>query len=299
MKCLNIAEPSVEDAKDLTQEAFVKAFTSLNSFDLNQRFLPWLRKITTNLCISWLRKQKRYCQTAESNDNATLKIVDPSPTPDVMVERKDLHDALNDAVRQLPAKYRAVVVLCYFEGLTYKEIAATLDISVAAVEMRFQAFIAPKNHPDEKLPAQLPKTPPSLANSHIISRTRVQEFVNFPATIPLWLNPGYLLQEIRYIKNHSALHLIYTNGIDSISLFEGPMGGETQGGDTNIMSIRDFREYLAYNTQRSNSLLAWQYDGVGFALVSSERLPRLMRLVEEIQKQMPEVISGENRRLSS
>jgi hypothetical protein len=171
-------------------------------------------------------------------------------------------------------------------NIIYYEISGT-----SPQNMRFQAFIVPKNQPNEKLPAQLPQTPPSLADSHIIPKARVQEFVDFPATIPLWLNPGYLLQEIRYIENHSVLQLVYTNGIDSVSFFEVAIGGKARYNHTNGISMRDFREYLAY-TQSSASVLAWQRDGIAFALVGNKPLHRLMRLVEEMQKQTPKVRNG-------
>ncbi len=122
------------DAEDLTQEVFVRVFRSLSSYTPGT-FEGWLHRITTNLFLDQARrKQKiRFDPLAEDADQ---RLPGRTPTPE-----RALHDQLFDAdvetaLAQLPPDFRAAVVLCDIEGLSYEEIAGILDVKLGTVRSR-------------------------------------------------------------------------------------------------------------------------------------------------------------------
>ncbi|HET7328995.1 MAG TPA: RNA polymerase sigma factor SigE [Nocardioidaceae bacterium] len=122
------------DAEDLTQEVFVRVFRSLNSYTPGT-FEGWLHRITTNLFLDQARRKQRIRFDALPED-ADQRMPGRSPAPE-----HALHDALFDsdvelALAALPADFRAAVVLCDVEGLTYEEISAVLGIKLGTVRSR-------------------------------------------------------------------------------------------------------------------------------------------------------------------
>lgn len=130
--------PNAETAKDLSQEIFIKAFRALPNFKRQSAFYSWLYRIATNLCIDFIRQQKRG-QTlsfedlpAGSNDEVVLNDVNPLP-PD-QLETQELGQIIGQAVQQLPPKQQHVFNLRYHDGLQLKEIAARLDRSEGTIK---------------------------------------------------------------------------------------------------------------------------------------------------------------------
>lgn len=130
--------PNAETAKDLSQEIFIKAFRALPNFKRQSAFYSWLYRIATNLCIDFIRQQKRG-QTlsfedlpAGSNDEVALNDVNPLP-PD-QLETQELGQIIGQAVQQLPPKQQHVFNLRYHDGLQLKEIAARLDRSEGTIK---------------------------------------------------------------------------------------------------------------------------------------------------------------------
>jgi RNA polymerase sigma factor (sigma-70 family) len=121
------------DAEDLTQEVFVRVFRSLSSYTPGT-FEGWLHRITTNLFLDQVRRKARIRFDALPDDAERLASADPSPA-ERYDDRLFDHD-VQSALDALPPDFRAAVVLCDLEGLTYEEIAATLGIKIGTVRSR-------------------------------------------------------------------------------------------------------------------------------------------------------------------
>jgi len=122
------------DAEDLTQEVFVRVFRSLSSYTPGT-FEGWLHRITTNLFLDQARRRQKIRFDA-LGDDAEQRLPGRAPTPE-----RALYDQLFDAdvekaLAELPPDFRAAVVLCDIEGLSYEEIAAILDVKLGTVRSR-------------------------------------------------------------------------------------------------------------------------------------------------------------------
>lgn len=133
---------NTEDARDLTQEAFVKAFRNLKSFRLESSFYTWLYRIAMNLAIDHTRKQKRR-ETKEFDEEIGTRDGDGgisdlhrSQSPRKALERKQLMSAINEALQKLPDEQRQIVVLREVQGLSYREISEVMDIPEGTVMSR-------------------------------------------------------------------------------------------------------------------------------------------------------------------
>ena len=133
---------NAEDARDLTQEAFVKAFRNLKSFRLESSFYTWLYRIAMNLAIDHTRKQKRREtkefdeQVGTRNSEGDLSEIHRAESPRKALERKQLMAAINDALQKLPEEQRQIVVLREVQGLSYREISEVMDIPEGTVMSR-------------------------------------------------------------------------------------------------------------------------------------------------------------------
>ncbi|MFI1963993.1 RNA polymerase sigma factor SigE [Streptomyces pathocidini] len=122
------------DAEDLTQEVFVRVFRSLSTYTPGT-FEGWLHRITTNLFLDMVRRRQRI-RFDSLGDDAAERLASREPSP-----QQEIHDAHFDAdVQQaldtLAPEFRAAVVLCDIEGLSYEEIAATLGVKLGTVRSR-------------------------------------------------------------------------------------------------------------------------------------------------------------------
>ena len=133
---------NAEDARDLTQEAFVKAFRNLKSFRLESSFYTWLYRIAMNLAIDHTRKQKRREtkefdeQVGTRNSEGDLSEIHRAESPRKALERKQLMAAINDALQKLPEEQRQIVVLREVQGLSYREISEVMHIPEGTVMSR-------------------------------------------------------------------------------------------------------------------------------------------------------------------
>ncbi len=128
-----------EDASDLTQDAFIRAYQGLGDFKSQCQFYSWLYRITVNLCIDFLRKKSRSeVLLYDSDDSGELpmaNIADPrSESPAKAVENKELRAHIRRAVRRLPPKQRQIFVLRHWNGLSLKDIAAVVGRSDGTVK---------------------------------------------------------------------------------------------------------------------------------------------------------------------
>jgi RNA polymerase sigma factor (sigma-70 family) len=125
---------NVHDAEDLTQEVFVRVFRSLSTYTPGT-FEGWLHRITTNLFLDQVRRKKRIRFDALAED-ADAGLPGREPDPSRAYDDTHLDDDVQAALDALPPDFRAAVVLCDIEGLTYEEIAATLGIKLGTVRSR-------------------------------------------------------------------------------------------------------------------------------------------------------------------
>jgi RNA polymerase sigma-70 factor (ECF subfamily) len=126
-----------EEARDICQEAFLKAYRALGGFKREARFSSWMYQIALNLCRDRLRRRKGRT-LVPIDDMGALDELRPGLHGDAAgdVESRDLAQLVSRAVGTLPADQREVIVLKEYEGLTFTEIAETLQVPVSTVKTR-------------------------------------------------------------------------------------------------------------------------------------------------------------------
>jgi RNA polymerase sigma factor (sigma-70 family) len=122
------------DAEDLTQDVFIRVFRSLSTYTPGT-FEGWLHRITTNLFLDQVRRKQRIRFDALADD-AAERLSGREPAPDNALTEQMLDADVQAALDDLAPDFRAAVVLCDIEGLSYEEIAATLDIKLGTVRSR-------------------------------------------------------------------------------------------------------------------------------------------------------------------
>jgi RNA polymerase sigma-70 factor (ECF subfamily) len=129
---------NAHDAEDIAQEAFISAYRSIGSFDINRKFAPWLLKIAANLSIDHIRKRRIQSvplDTLEETldyDIGSASYNEPDPLG--MAEASELSQLVEQGLTKLPPNYRAAMTLYYTEELTYSEVAHVLDIPIGTVK---------------------------------------------------------------------------------------------------------------------------------------------------------------------
>jgi RNA polymerase sigma-70 factor (ECF subfamily) len=128
-----------EDVEDLTQEAFIKAFNSLDKFDRQFAFSTWLYKIASNNCIDYLRKKKLSTFSIDKDiesddDDFKFEIPDHDTKPDRNILDTERKKVLLDAINGLPDKYKTVILLRHNDEMEYEEIAKKLRLPLGTVK---------------------------------------------------------------------------------------------------------------------------------------------------------------------
>ncbi|AZI58127.1 RNA polymerase sigma factor SigE [Nakamurella antarctica] len=121
------------DAEDITQETFIRVFRSLASFKPGS-FEGWLHRITTNVFLDMVRRRQRI--RMEALPTETDRIVGNEPSPEQAFEAANLDPDLQAALDELLPEFRAALVLCDVEGLSYAEIGQTLGVKLGTVRSR-------------------------------------------------------------------------------------------------------------------------------------------------------------------
>jgi RNA polymerase sigma-70 factor (ECF subfamily) len=119
---------NAEDAADFTQEVFLKAFRNLSRFEGRSRFSTWLYKIAYNTAVNGVNRRREYRSLAEED------LVIDGDTPERNVLRGVVRDAVLEAVRDLPERYRACVDLFFFYDRSYQEIEAITEFPVNTIK---------------------------------------------------------------------------------------------------------------------------------------------------------------------
>ncbi len=130
----------VEEARDVVQEVFLRAFRALETFDLERRFATWIFRIATNLCID--RARKKVVRTVsidaseQDDDRPPIQPQSSLPGPEDDLRRRDFARAVEASVAALPPLYRAIVELRYVQHLSYEKIAEVLGVPIGTVKAR-------------------------------------------------------------------------------------------------------------------------------------------------------------------
>jgi hypothetical protein len=135
--------------------------------------------------------------------------------------------------------------------------------------------------------------PSSIHKGEVLDLPQARKAVDFDPVAPVRMFPGYILDSIRKVEDFNSLHLIYTNGVKTLSLFEQPLTGEQR------LAAQDFREYAVYRSHdpaagkavapNKATILAWRNGSVSFVLIGNEDMSRLMDIaqaVSAVNKQM-------------
>lgn len=148
---------SHDEADDVVQEAFVKAYLALGDFRGESSFFTWLYRITVNLSLNAVRKRQVMNYLHESE---LLSKILPSPDdPGRDLEQRETESALERAVARLPEKQKAVFVMRYYDEMTYEEIGRVLKTSVGGLKANYfhalrkvQEYMRNENETGEKSP---------------------------------------------------------------------------------------------------------------------------------------------------
>jgi RNA polymerase sigma-70 factor (ECF subfamily) len=130
-----------EDARDLAQDAFVRVFRMLRKYDPRYAFSTWLYKITSNLCIDYLRKRRLPLVALDEplsgkEGEFQRQVESPGANPEEKLMKVEAVKMLEDAIQALPPHYRLMILLRHQEELSYEEIAATLEVPIGTVKAR-------------------------------------------------------------------------------------------------------------------------------------------------------------------
>jgi hypothetical protein len=127
---------------------------------------------------------------------------------------------------------------------------------------------------------------PSISKGKILDLPQARKAVDFEPVAPVRLHPGYILDSVRKIEDYKSLHLIYTNGINTLSLFEQSLDGEE------ALAAQDFREYAVYRSIETDELpragsdkatiLAWRNGSLFFILIGNEDMSLLMEIAQAV-----------------
>ena len=139
--CLRMSA-NPDDALDLSQEAFIKAWRSIGQYQFEASFSTWLFRLTSNVCIDFLRRKKRRQETSltenydDSDDGAELLVPDGNPLPEQQAISNETRLELAQAMEKLSPDHREILQLRVVEDLPYEQIADILGVRVGTVKSR-------------------------------------------------------------------------------------------------------------------------------------------------------------------
>jgi RNA polymerase sigma-70 factor (ECF subfamily) len=131
-----------EDAEDLTQEAFIRAFRALDSFDTTRPFGAWIYAITARLCIDFHRRRRIKAvsltrpEEGSAGEEHEWELPDPGEGPEVEFARGETAQALSGLIDKLPPDYRMAILLRHAHDFAYEEIAQILDTPLGTIKAR-------------------------------------------------------------------------------------------------------------------------------------------------------------------
>ena len=139
-----------EEARDVCQEAFLRAFRALPGFKGQAKFSSWLYRITLNLCRDWIRRQKRAPVSQMPDDTDAMELasqVGPVESIEDLVARRQLSAAVEEAMTLLPDEQRTAIILKEYHGMTFQEIADLQGCPLSTVKTRlYQGLSVLRRH---------------------------------------------------------------------------------------------------------------------------------------------------------
>ena len=127
---------NADEAEDLTQETFLRAYRARDSLRDPDAMLPWLYSVATHVCLDRLRQRTRQARARSDVDPEAVSPPDPAPSAGLAVDQKDMSTCVEAYVSELSDSYRAVLLMHDVKGLTAREIAALLGDSTGSVKIR-------------------------------------------------------------------------------------------------------------------------------------------------------------------
>ena len=130
-----------EDALDVSQEAFFKAYTQLATYRGESRFSVWMYRLTYNLCIDFLRKKPRVAVVSltyqsDGDDAADIEIPDARELPEDIILRRETRKIIAESIDELGSDHREIVIMREITGMSYSDMAVTLNVSEGTVKSR-------------------------------------------------------------------------------------------------------------------------------------------------------------------
>ena len=119
----------VDDAEDITQSVFIKAYENLSKFNTKYRLFSWLYRIAINESLNLQKLQRR-------NVSLDVTLVSSEPTPEELCQDNQANQAVHEAVDKLKADYQVVIILKHFQGLSYEQISEILEVPEKTVKSR-------------------------------------------------------------------------------------------------------------------------------------------------------------------
>ena len=132
---------NAQDAEDMAQEAFLKAYNSLPGFRGDSKFSVWLYRIVSNVCLDQLRKKSKRPTVSlsmedEDGEETQLDLPDTAQSPEELLEKKLTREAVRRGLAQLPEDARQILLLREIQGLSYEEIGEALGLEAGTVKSR-------------------------------------------------------------------------------------------------------------------------------------------------------------------
>lgn len=125
-----------EDALDITQEVFISVFKAMDSFNEQYSLLPWIKKITVNKCLNFVRSRKESISLNVTNEKGDelQSIISTNDTADSSIVCKDTKKALEEAIKKLPERERMAILLRHMKQMKYDEIAKSMKLPPGTVK---------------------------------------------------------------------------------------------------------------------------------------------------------------------
>lgn len=123
-----------EEARDITQDVFLKAYENIEKFRGDAKFSSWLYRIAYNLSMNWSERKKG--RETQLDDSFAETVAETGSTADEIFDRELVLSRIMEVIEEIPLKYKVVIKLYYLEEKSYQEIAETLDIPINTVKIQ-------------------------------------------------------------------------------------------------------------------------------------------------------------------
>lgn len=128
-----------DDAKDIYQEVFIRAFRGIKNFQFKSEFSTWLFRITTNVCLTFKSRNKgrKYMSISENYDedsSSDIELIDPDSSPEAGVSGNEIGYLIDQAVESLPPRQKMTFILKHYDGYKIREIAEILDCNEGTIK---------------------------------------------------------------------------------------------------------------------------------------------------------------------